>query len=63
MLRKAGIKNCLKVNYGHETCHVTKRKNKGNWWRINFVWINKLEFLIEEKLFTFGITSKLSLGI
>ena len=42
---------------------MTKRKNKGNWWRINFVWINKLEFLIEDELFTFGINSKLNLGI
>ena len=43
------------------TCHVTKNlksRNLANWWRICFVWINKLAFLKENKhtkLSTFGM--------
>ena len=27
----------------------TRKEKLGNWWRIYFVWINKLAFLIEDK--------------
>ena len=40
------------INYGHVTCHVTKNwkwSKLANWWRIYFLWINKLAFLIEDK--------------
>ena len=39
------ILSCLNVQLCHVTGHVTKIENKGNWanwWRIYFVWINKL---------------------
>lgn len=41
----------ITVNYGHVTCRVPKNLKEGkfNRWRIYFLWINKLAFLIEDK--------------
>ena len=42
----------LTFNYGHVTYHVTRKwkwRKLANWWPINFVSMNKLAFLKEDK--------------